>query len=158
MKKILPLIIVLTFICGLALADTNYIIGSNAYDITLSLEEMGWQHAERKKGMDGYEFSGDCKEGNTYYTFYILSEEVDGTYPIKYAYFTFLGKENGFLHFITSIPYDTADMIKSVEVVDNLEMVCEVKVGDATFYYSPVGVNGGMLEIASEAYDWMIMR
>lgn len=103
------------------------IAGSNAYDITVSLEDQGMPEAERSQVSDGYTFSSS----NTQYS-YTISTDTD--YAVSAARFDVLGEDDGFLAFCATMPYDTSDAETiSTWIKENIGSETSTVIGDAEF-------------------------
>lgn len=114
--------------------------GSNAYDITVSLEKNGLPKAERSETDDGFTFSAT----NSEYSYII---ETDKDYALSYADYYVLGEDKGFLGFCASFPYDSADSQTIMTWVnENIGTEAETVIGDAEFYLS-VAETGPVLKI-----------
>ena len=114
--------------------------GSNAYDITVSLEEKGLPGADRSETSDGFTFTAT----NTDYSYTIKTDE---DYALSYADYYVFGEDNGFLAFCASFPYDAADSQAIMSWVnENIGTEAQTTIGDAEFYLS-VAETGPMLKV-----------
>lgn len=105
------------------------ITGSNAYDVTVSLENTGMPKADRTEVSDGYTFTSASEDYS-----YTISTDTD--YAISSAEFDVLGDDNGFLAFCASIPHDQADGTEMDWVKNNIGTEATTTIGDATYTLS----------------------
>ena len=124
------------------------VAGSNAYDVTTSLEGMGIE-CERtaKNSTDGYYFEGS--DGA-----HTITVETDKDYAVGYIRADFAGSEyDGYLGFVASFPRDDGTSQDAMDWVnENYGTDASNTFGDAT-YELHVSDNGGYLTIKAAGYD-----
>lgn len=126
--------------------DMPVIKGSNAYDITVSLEDRGISGAERAEVSDGYTFTA----ANSQYSYTISTDE---NYAISYAKYYIFVEDDGFLAFCASFPYDECDSEAAMQWVnDNIGTEASTTIGDAEFVLS-LEESGPTLEIKAIGRD-----
>ena len=127
------------------------VAGSNAYDITVSLEQNGLPEATRTEASDGYTFT--ATDENYSYTI-----NADKDYALSYAEYQVFGEDNGFLGFCASFPYDAADGEATMAWVnDNIGTDAETTVGDATFTLT-TNDQGPVLKVSAFGRDEYLMQ
>lgn len=122
--------------------------GSNAYDLTVSLEDMGIEcEREEKNSTEGYYFNGS--DGN-----HIITIETDKDYAVGYIRADFVGDEyDGYLGFVASFPRDDGTSQDAMDWVnENYGTDASNTFGDAT-YELHVSDNGSYLTIKAAGYD-----
>lgn len=142
-----------------AVAEMPGIDGSNAYDIILSLEKTGIPKPKTKTIDDGFQWSSDpVTIGKTTMMYDIKANDK---HEVCSATFTMTGKNNGFLWFASTLPYDSSDKDKSSSFVDShlTGSASSITVGDAIFEVMPQK-NGAVLKIsdvdAAAYYDELL--
>lgn len=126
------------------------VAGSNAYDVTVSLEDTGIEcERSAKSSTDGYYFSG-ANDTNTH----IISIETDKDYAVGYIRADFMGNEyDGYLGFVASFPRDDGTEQDAMDWVnENYGTDTTTTFGNAT-YELYVTDNGGCLIIKADGYD-----
>lgn len=122
------------------------IAGSNAYDVTVSLEKAGAPKANRSNADIGFTFEATSDTCS-----YEIRSNKD--YEIAYAEFWDFGEEDGFLGYCASFPYSAA---KSDEIMkwvnDNIGSEAATTIGDATFELA-VGKSGPYLKVKAKGWD-----
>ena len=127
------------------------VAGSNAYDITVSLEQNGLPEATRTEASDGYTFTAT----NTEYSYTI---NTDKDYALSYAEYQVFGDDNGYLGFCASFPYDTADSEGAMDWVNsNIGTDAETTIGDATFTLT-TNDQGPVLKVSAQGRDEYLMQ
>ena len=122
------------------------VAGSNAYDITTSLENNGLPEAERSSTSDGYTFTATSSD-------YSYTINTDKDYALSSAENYVFAEDNGFLGFCASFPYDAADSQTAMDWVnENLGNDAETTIGDATFTLSN-GESGPVLKVSAQGRD-----
>ena len=122
------------------------VAGSNAYDITTSLENNGLPEAERSSTSDGYTFTATSSD-------YSYTINTDKDYALSSAEYYVFAEDNGFLGFCASFPYDAADSQTAMDWVnENLGNDAETTIGDATFTLSN-GESGPVLKVSAQGRD-----
>lgn len=122
------------------------VAGSNAYDITTSLENNGLPEAERSSTSDGYTFTATSPD-------YSYTINTDKDYALSSAEYYVFAEDNGFLGFCASFPYDAADSQTAMDWVnENLGNDAETTIGDATFTLSN-GESGPVLKVSAQGRD-----
>ena len=159
MKRLVSLlfVLILTVIgCACAWAeDVPSIAGSNAYDITVSLENYGFKKDARQDFDSwGYQFTGKNTSMDATYNIIALKD----SYEIVDATFSIVSDsvDNGYLWFCSTMPFDKADAETSSEFVKSCLKKSEeatIKIGDAEFIFTPNETGGGMLRIDAVGYD-----
>lgn len=133
--------------------------GTNAYDIKVGLQEQGFEADDRRKTQEGYVFEGRSTTVDGFYQYFILADDTIGAnYEIRYAYFSFSGKNNNFLESCIDMSIGNGTRSTAMKSIKNLNEYGESKTNGTTYYYAPVGDNGGILEIASRSHENLIMR
>ena len=91
--------------------------GSSAYDITLSLKNIGVTVNDRQSTEDGYRWDiPSFYDGGTLCYGYIVSNKK---FEICYMSFSMIGKSNGFLYFAATMPYEGKEDNSAAEWVEN---------------------------------------
>lgn len=123
------------------------VAGSNAYDITVSLEGNGLPEANRMDmGVDCYTFSATNAE-------YSYEIQTDKEYAVAYMQCFVFDKDNGFLGFCASFPRDDGKSAEAQEWVNaNVGTEAETVIGDATYTLS-VGTQGPILTVKAAGWD-----
>lgn len=122
------------------------VVGSNAYDITVSLEKNGLPEAERSSTSDGYTFTATSPD-------YSYTINTDKDYALSSAEYYVFAEDNGFLGFCASFPYDAADSQAAMDWVnENIGNDAETTIGDATFTLSN-GESGPVLKVSALGRD-----
>ena len=122
--------------------DVPIIAGSNAYDMTVSLEEYKFPTATRTDISDGFQFDSM----NSDYSYTIVT---DKDYAISYAKCMALGDNSDLLAFFATFPYDTMDQETAQQwVKDNTGNEATTQIGDAIYTLSN-GNQGAILEISA---------
>lgn len=122
--------------------DVPIIAGSNAYDMTVSLEEYKFPTATRTDISDGFQFDSV----NSDYSYTIVT---DKDYAISYAKCMVLGDNSDLLAFFATFPYDTMDQETAQQwVKDNTGKEATTQIGDAIYTLSN-GNQGAILEISA---------
>lgn len=107
--------------------------GSSAYDITVSLKNMGKNVPAREADDDGYHWSFSFIDGGTDCYVYLVANKK---YEISYATFSMRGKNNGFLYFAATMPYDGKKDNSAAEWVEkNLNTKEEITRQDGDIIY-----------------------
>lgn len=140
--------------------DAPGIDGSQAYDVILSLEKLGITKPETKTTSDGlFEWSSNMAmiDGA------VVSYEIHANknHEILDATFIMSGKNNGFLNFAASLPFDAADKIEADKFISDhiTGEPAAMTLGDAVFEIYPNDA-GAMLQISdidSEEFYSMIL-
>lgn len=118
------------------------IAGSNAYDMTVSLEEYKFPTATRTDTSDGFQFDSM----NSDYSYTIVT---DKDYAISYAKCMALADNSDLLAFFATFPYDTMDQEAAQQwVKDNAGKEATTQIGDAIYTLSN-GNQGAILEISA---------
>lgn len=118
------------------------IAGSNAYDMTVSLEEYKFPTATRTDISDGFQFDSM----NSDYSYTIVT---DKDYAISYAKCMALADNSDLLAFFATFPYDTMDQEAAQQwVKDNAGKEATTQIGDAIYTLSN-GNQGAILEISA---------
>lgn len=127
------------------------VVGSNAYDITVSLEQNGLPEATRTEASDGYTFTAT----NADYSYTI---NTDKDYALSYAEYQVFGDDNGYLGFCASFPYDAADSESAMDWVNaNIGTEAETTIGDATFTLT-TNDQGPVLKVSAPGRDEYLMQ
>lgn len=123
------------------------VAGSNAYDITVSMEKNGLPKATRTEmGNDCYTFSATNAE-------YSYEIQTDKDYAVAYMQCFVFDKDNGFLGFCASFPRDDGKSAEAQEWVNaNVGTETETVIGDVTYTLS-VGTQGPILTIKAAGWD-----
>lgn len=132
--------------------------GSSAYDITVSLKNMGKNVPGRESDSDGYHWSFSFIDGGTDCYVYLVTNKK---YEISYATFSMRGKNNGFLYFAATMPYEGKKDNSAAEWVEkNLNTKKEItrQDGDIIYKLTPMpNGNGWTLDIEHADYpDYLI--
>lgn len=108
--------------------------GSSAYDITVSLKNMGITVGDRQSAKDGYRWDVPSFTSNgTVCSAYISANK---NYEVCYATFTMAGKNNGFLYFAATMPYEGKKDNSAAEWVEkNLNTKEEITRQDGDIIY-----------------------
>lgn len=128
-------------------AEIPVIIGSNAYDITASLEELGIECERSESGAGGYYFNGS--DG-----VHFITVETDSDYQVAYIRADLMGAEyDGFLGYVASFPREDGTSQESQNWAnDNAGKDVTEEFGGAT--YTLEAVDGGMSMVVKAAgYD-----
>lgn len=126
------------------------VAGSNAYDITVSLENNGLPEAERSSTSDGYTFTATSSD-------YSYTINTDKDYALSSAEYYVFTEDNGFLGFCASFPYDAADSQAAMDWVnENIGNDAETTIGDATFALFN-GESGPVLKVSAQGRDDYLM-
>lgn len=123
------------------------VAGSNAYDITVSLEGNGLPEANRMEmGDDCYTFSATNAE-------YSYEIQTDKEYAVAYMQCFVFDQDNGFLGFCASFPRDDGKSAEAQEWVNtNVGNEAETVIGDVTYALS-IGTTGPILTIKAAGWD-----
>lgn len=126
------------------------IVGSNAYDITVTLDERGFDIGKRQETA--------TKDGYTWYisssidgTSYIAQIETNRKYEIYDATFIMTGTDATYLPWAATFPHDLAEQESTVAWVKDQQSRKEagmITVGDAIWIYTP-SESGGILRVQS---------
>lgn len=132
--------------------------GSSAYDITVSLKNMGKNVPGRESDSDGYHWSFSFIDGGTNCSVDLVTNKK---YEISYATFSMIGKNNGFLYFAATMPYEGKKDNSAAEWVEkNLNTKEEItrQDGDIIYKLTPMpNGNGWTLDIEHVDYpDYLI--
>lgn len=126
------------------------VAGSNAYDITVSLEKNGLPEAERSSTSDGYTFTATSSD-------YSYTINTDKDYALSSAEYYVFTEDNGFLGFCASFPYDAADSQAAMDWVnENIGNDAETTIGDAAFTLSN-SESGPVLKVSAQGRDDYLM-
>lgn len=126
------------------------VAGSNAYDITTSLENNGLPEAERSSTSDGYTFTATSSD-------YSYTINTDKDYALSSAEYYVFAEDNGFLGFCASFPYNAADSQAAMDWVnENIGNDAETTIGDATFTLSN-SESGPVLKVSAQGRDDYLM-
>lgn len=107
--------------------------GSSAYDITVSLKNIGKNVPARESDDDGYHWSFSFIDGGTDCYVYLVTNKK---YEISYATFSMRGKNNGFLYFAATMPYEGKKDNSAAEWVEkNLNTKEEITRQDGDIIY-----------------------
>lgn len=108
--------------------------GSSAYDITLSLKNMGVTVNDRQSAKDGYRWDiPSFYDGGTLCSGYIVTNQK---FEICYMSFSMIGKSNGFLYFAATMPYEGKKDNSAAEWVEkNLNTKEEITRQDGDIIY-----------------------
>ncbi len=123
------------------------VAGSNAYDITVSMEKNGLPKANRMEmGKDCYTFSATNAE-------YSYEIQTDKEYAVAYMQCFVFDKDNGFLGFCASFPRDDGKSAEAQEWVNaNVGTEAETVIGDVTYTLS-LGTQGPILTVKAAGWD-----
>lgn len=134
-----------------ALPEMPIIAGSNAYDMTVSLEKAGMPKADRTENTDGYTFSSTSEDYS-----YIITTNAD--YAICFAEFDEFRADNDFLKFCASFPHDQADGTEMDWVTENIGTEATTTIGDVIYTLSVNASEKPYLSIKSVGYDDYLMQ
>lgn len=108
--------------------------GSSAYDITVSLKKMGITVGDRQSAKDGYRWDVPSFTSNGAVCSAYIS--ANKNYEVCYATFTMAGKNNGFLYFAATMPYEGKKDNSAAEWVEkNLNTKEEITRQDGDIIY-----------------------
>lgn len=121
--------------------------GSNAYDITVSLEGMGFDIGKRQRtaAKDGYTWSVSHWTADAYYSAVI---ETNDDYEIYDATFVVTGDAT-YLPWAATLPHDQSQQESTVAWVKECQRSAQeatITVGDAVWTYKPSN-GGGILRV-----------
>ena len=123
------------------------IAGSNAYDVTVSLEQAGLPKATRSDTLGGYIFA--ASDGA--YTYEIYCNE---NYEIAFMECCALNIDDGFLGFCASFPRDDGNAQAAMDWVNqNVGGNAETKMGDVTFILA-AAENGTAKTLTVQTDGW----
>lgn len=133
--------------------------GSSAYDITVSLKKMGITVGDRQSAKDGYRWDVPSFTSNGAVCSAYIS--ANKNYEVCYATFTMAGKNNGFLYFAATMPYEGKKDNSAAEWVEkNLNTKEEItrQDGDIIYKLTPMPNGAGWyLDIEHVDYpDYLI--
>lgn len=129
------------------------IVGSQVYDIILSLSDMGIPEAEAVSTSDGFQFDSTTDQ-------YSYSITTNSSHEVMSAQFFVLSGEDarGYLQFCATMPYDSAESETAQQWVNsNIGTEAETTIGDATYTLS-TGTQGPILTIKALGYDDYILK
>lgn len=161
MKKIIVALLTILLVANCAYAtsvgNAPSIKGSNAYDIVISLEEIGIEKPERKQILGGYQWTSTpiLIDGNA--VMYDIITNSD--HEIVTSKFTYMGKDIGYLHFVSTMPYDSNDIKEATAFVNSFAGAeITTQIGDAKYTLLPVTTGtGAILTIEDEEYlSWLL--
>lgn len=111
--------------------------GSSAYDITVSLKTMGAEVGKRQSDDYGYIWQASYSDSMTDCYAYITTNK---SYEISYATFDMTGRNNGFLYWAATLPYDGKKDDSAAEWVEKNQNTTEeisLQVGDIIYKLIP---------------------
>lgn len=123
------------------------IAGSNAYDVTVSLEQAGLPKATRSDTLGGYIFEAS----DSAYTYEIYCNE---NYEIAFMECCSLNIDDGFLGFCASFPRDDGNSQAAMDWVNqNVGGNAETKMGTVTFILA-AAENGTAKTLTVQTDGW----
>ena len=161
MKKLVVALLISFILPVIALAAPEMpgIDGSNAYAVIQSLVNTGIKKPKTQHIDGGFQWTADpVSLGGAMVSYDIKANE---DHEICSATFTLAGKDNGYLWFVSTFPFDSADKDASGDFVKE-HMAGEnasLTIGDALFEMMP-SKNGAVLKIsdvdAAAYYDELL--